>query len=55
MIGLIASFMTSDHADSFKIMVHMEVDTAQKMMFSIKDSSVNVNKSEGNCGFGHIY
>ena len=38
--------MTSDHADSFKIMVHMEVDTAQKMMFSIKDSSVNVNKSE---------
>ena len=30
--------------------------TAQKMKFSIKDFfSVNVTKSAGNCGFGHIY
>ena len=29
---------------------------AQKMKFSVKDfSSVNVTKSAGNCGFGHIY
>ena len=28
--------------------------TAQKMKFSVKDSSVNVTKSAENCGFGHI-
>ena len=27
----------------------------QKMKFSITDFSVNVTKSAGNCGFGHIY
>ena len=26
-----------------------------KKKFPIKDSSVNVTKSAGNCGFGHIY
>ena len=29
--------------------------TPQNMKFSIKDFSVNVTKSAGNCGFGHIY
>ena len=29
--------------------------TAQKMKFSIKQFSVTVTKSAGNCGFGHIY
>ena len=30
--------------------------TVQKVKFSIKKiSSVNVTKSAGNCGFGHIY
>ena len=28
--------------------------TTQKMKFSIKDSSVNVTKLSGNCGFGHF-
>ena len=30
-------------------------DTAQKMKFPLRISSVNVTKSTGNCGFGHIY
>ena len=34
------------HVSDFKII------TAQKIKFSIKDFSVNVNKSTGNCGFG---
>ena len=29
--------------------------TAQKMKFSIKDSSVNMTKSTENCGCSHIY
>ena len=29
-------------------------DTAQKMKFPIRISSVNVTKSVGNCEFGHI-
>ena len=29
--------------------------TAQKIRFSIKDFSMNITKSAGNCGFGHIY
>ena len=29
--------------------------TAQKTEFSIKDSSVNMTKSPGNCGFGYFY
>ena len=29
--------------------------TAQKYSFSLWISSVNVTKSEGNCGFGQIY
>ena len=29
--------------------------TAQKMMFSVKDCSVNMTKSARNCGFGHVY
>ena len=32
-----------------------DTDTAQKMKFPIKDSSVNVAKSAVSCGFGHIY
>ena len=32
-----------------------EYNTAQKMKFPLKNSSVNVTKSAGNCGFGHIY
>ena len=31
------------------------LDNAQNKKFSIKISSVNVTKSVGNCGFGHIY
>ena len=27
----------------------------QKLSFPLKISSVNVTKSAGNCGFGHIY
>ena len=30
-------------------------NTAQKMKFSLRISPVNVTKSTGNCGFGHIY
>ena len=30
-------------------------DTAQKMTFALRISSVNVTKSAENCGFGHIY
>ena len=30
-------------------------DTTEKMKFSIKDFSVNVTESAGNCGFGQIY
>ena len=30
-------------------------NTAQKKSFPLKISSVHVNKSAGNCGFGHIY
>ena len=33
----------------------MRGPTAQKTKLSIKDSSVNVTKSAGNCGFGYIY
>ena len=29
--------------------------TAQKMSLPLRISSVNVTKSAGNCGFGHIY
>ena len=29
--------------------------TAKKWSFPLRISSVNVTKSEGNCGFGHIY
>ena len=29
--------------------------TAQKIKFSIEGSPVNVTRSAGNCGFGHIY
>ena len=32
-----------------------DMNAAPKMKFSIKDSSVNVTKSAGNGGFGHIY
>ena len=30
-------------------------DTAQKWSFPLNISSVNMIKSTGNCGFGHIY
>ena len=30
-------------------------NTAQKMRFPLRISSVNGIKSAGNCGFGHIY
>ena len=30
-------------------------NTAQKMKFSIRVSSVNVTKSADSCGFGHTY
>ena len=30
-------------------------NTAQKMKFPLSISSINVTKSVGNCGFGHIY
>ena len=31
------------------------VDTQVKLKFPLTVSSVNVTKSYGNCGFGHIY
>ena len=30
-------------------------DTTQKKSFPLRISLVNVTKSTGNCGFGHIY
>ena len=33
----------------------LRANTVQKIKFSIKDSSVNVTKAAGNCGFGRIY
>ena len=41
--------------ESYAIEKNMIGTTAQKMKFSIKIYLVNVTKSEGNCGFGHIY
>ena len=37
------------------VIMPIQYNTAQKMRFSIKISSVNLTKSAVSCGFGHMY
>ena len=53
--NLMKAFITSQFSYGPLIWMFHSRNTAQKMKFSIKISSVNVIKSAGNCGFGHSY
>ena len=48
-------FIEHFHNQALNSLEVLSFNTAQKMKFSNKVSSVNVTKSAGNCGFGHIY
>ena len=56
---LLKDFYPKMRIDFVDILMHAQSTgittafTGQKMKFSIKDFSVNVTKSAGNCGFGH--
>ena len=49
--------MTYNHGRVFLsfLFTKSSSDTAQEIKFFVKDFSVNVTKSAGKSGFGHIY